>query len=94
MMIDYFTSLPILRKGEENKRKERNEYNSPVDALVTIAKRLSVYETRHGTSSEAFFNKYEKGLMEDSVDFVEWSNDYRHYLAIRTEIEKHLRHVA
>ena len=45
-------------------------------------------------SSEDFFNQYEKGLMEDSVDFVEWSNDYRHYLAIRTEIEKHLRHVA
>ncbi len=75
-------------------RKERNEYNSPVDALVTIAKRLSIYETRHVMSSEDFFNQYEKGLMEDSVDFVEWSNDYRHYLAIRTEIKKHLRHVA
>jgi hypothetical protein len=94
MMIDYFTSLPISLKGEENMRKERNEYNSPVDALVTIAKRLSIYETRHGMSSEDFFNKYEKGFTEDSVDFVEWSNDYRHYLAIRTEIEKHLRHVA
>ena len=45
-------------------------------------------------SSEDFFNKYEKGFMEDSVDFVEWSNDYRHYLAVRTEIEKHLRDVA
>lgn len=75
-------------------RKERNEYRSPVDALVAVAKRLSVYETRHRMSSEEFFDKYEKGSMEDSVDFVEWSNDYRHYLAIRTEIEKHLRHVA
>ena len=64
------------------------------DALVTIAKRLSIYETRHGMSSEDFFYKYEKGLMEGSVDFVEWSNDYRYHLAIRTEIEKHLRHVA
>ncbi len=44
-------------------RKERNEYNSPVDALVTIAKRLSLHETRHGMSSEDFFNKYEKGLI-------------------------------
>lgn len=93
-MINYFTILPISLIGEENMRKERNEYNSPIDALVTIAKRLSTYEIRHGMSSEDFFNKYEKGLMEDSVDFVEWSNDYRHYLAIRTEIEKHLRHVA
>jgi hypothetical protein len=64
-------------------RKEIIEYHSPLDALVAIAKRLSVYETRHRMSSEDFFDKYEKGSMEDSADFVEWSNDYRHYLAIR-----------
>ncbi len=75
-------------------RKERSEYTSPVDALVFVAKRLSLYESRYGMSSEDFFNKYQSGSMEDSIDFVEWSNDYRHYLAIRTEIEKHLRHVA
>jgi len=32
--------------------------------------------------------------MEDSADFVEWANDYQHYLAIRLEIEERLRHVA
>ena len=75
-------------------RKERIEYHSPVDAIVAIDKRLNAYETRHRMSSEEFFDKYQKGAIDDSVDFVEWSNDYRHYLAIRAEIEKHLNHVA
>lgn len=75
-------------------RKERIQYSSSVDALVAVAKRLSLYENRYRMTSEEFFSRYEKGRMEDSIDFVEWGNDYQHYLAIRVEIEKQLRHVA
>jgi len=75
-------------------RKQRIEYDSPVDALVAIAKRLSVYEGRYQMASEEFFDEFSKGQLEDSVDFVEWSNDYQHYMAIRHEIEGHLQHVA
>ncbi len=75
-------------------RKQRSEYDSPVDALVAVSKRLSVYEDRYRMESEAFFDKFRKGQMDDSVDFVEWSNDYQHYMAIRLEIEKQLQHVA
>lgn len=75
-------------------RKERIEYDSPVDALVAIAKRLSVYESRYRMSSEEFFDKFSKGQSEDSEDFVEWANGYQHYVAIRREIEAHLQHVA
>jgi tRNA A37 threonylcarbamoyladenosine biosynthesis protein TsaE len=75
-------------------RKQRSEYDSPVDALVAVSKRLSVYEDRYRMESEAFFDKYCKGQLDDSVDFVEWSNDYQHYMAIRLEIEKQLQHVA
>jgi len=31
-------------------------------------------------SSEEFFDKYSKGKMNDDIEFVEWSNDYQHYL--------------
>ncbi len=75
-------------------RKERVEYDSPVDALVAITKRLSVYEGRYDMTSEKFFDKFAKGQSEDSEDFVEWANDYQHYVAIRREIEAHLQHVA
>ncbi len=75
-------------------RKQRIEYDSPVDALVAIAKRLSVYEGRYHMASEEFYNRFSKGQSEDSEDFVEWANDYQHYIAIRREIEAHLQHVA
>ncbi len=75
-------------------RKQRIEYDSPVDALVTMAKRLSGYEDRYRITSEDFFDKFSKGKMEDSTDFVEWANDYRHYIVIRNDVERHLRNVA
>ena len=45
-------------------------------------------------ASEEFFDKFSKGQSEDSEDFVEWANDYQHYMAIRREIESQLQHVA
>ena len=75
-------------------RKQTIEYDSLVDALVAVSKRLSRYETRYGMESEEFFNRYSRGQMADEVDFVEWANDYRHYLAIRGEVEKRVRDVA
>ncbi len=71
-------------------RKQRIEYDSPVDALVAIAKRLSIYETRYRMTSEEFFDKFSKGQLEDSEDFVEWANDYQNYVVIRREIEAHV----
>jgi len=75
-------------------RKQRIEYDSPVDALVAVAKRLSVYEARYHMASEEFFDGFSKGQMDDSMDFVEWANDYQHYVATRREIEGHLQHAA
>jgi len=75
-------------------RKQRIEYDSPVDTLVAVAKRLSNYESQYQMASEEFFDKFSKGQSEDSEDFVEWANDYQHYIAIRREIEGHLQHVA
>lgn len=75
-------------------RKQMIEYTSALDALIEIAKRLQTYESKHGMRSETFFDQYSKGLMADEMVFVEWSNDYRHYLALRQDIENRLRHAA
>lgn len=75
-------------------QKETVIYDSPIDALVAVAKRLSILEERYRMSSADFFHKYSAGQMEDSVDFVEWSNAYEHFMAIREKIEKKLRHAA
>jgi hypothetical protein len=70
----------------------RIEYNSTVDAIVAIAKRLSNYESQHRMSSEDFFDKFTKGELDDRIDFVEWANDYQHFLSIKLDLENTLRH--
>ena len=72
--------------------KQRIEYFSPVDALVAVAKRLNSYEERYRLASEEFFDQFRKGRLDDSLDFVEWSNDYQHYIALKFDIEKRLRY--
>ena len=75
-------------------RKQRNQYISSVDALVGVLKRLNIFEGQYHLESEEFFDKFSKGQLEDSADFIEWSNDYQHYMAIRSEIESQIRNVA
>ena len=75
-------------------RKETIEYSEPLDALVAVAKRLSLYETQQHMDSEEFFDRYNRGQLTDDAAFIEWANDYRHYLDLRQEIEKRLYHVA
>ena len=75
-------------------RKQRNQYISSVDALVAVLKHLNVFEDRYHLESEEFFDKFSKGQLEDSANFIEWSNDYQHYMAIRLEIESQIRNVA
>jgi hypothetical protein len=75
-------------------RKQTIQYTSSLDALVAIAKRLSVYENHQKMESEDFFYHYNQGTLADDALFIEWANDYRHYLALRQEIEQRLTYAA
>ena len=75
-------------------QKQISKYDSPLDALIAVTKRLSIFEGRYRMATEDFFDKFSRGQMEDSIDFIEWSNDYQHYLAIRFEIEKQIQNAA
>lgn len=74
--------------------KQTVQYTSPLDALVAIAKRLNCYEIQHRMSSEDFFDRYSRGQLPDDKEFVEWANDYRHYLGLHQDLEKKLQHAA
>lgn len=74
-------------------RKQIIQYTSSLDALVGITKRLSMYENQHKMDSEDFFNKYNQGMLSDDAIFIEWANDYRHYLALHQELQQRLNYV-
>ncbi|HEY7492126.1 MAG TPA: hypothetical protein VIH59_13595 [Candidatus Tectomicrobia bacterium] len=74
--------------------KQTTQYTSPLDALITVAKRLSLYENQQHMDSESFFDQYSRGQLSDDILFVEWANDYRHYLELRRDVEQRLHNVA
>lgn len=75
-------------------RKQTIQYDSPIDALVAVAKRLSRYETDAGIESEEFFARYTRGEAGDDTRAIEWANDYRHFLALRAELDARLHEAA
>ena len=75
-------------------KKQVVQFDSPLDALLIVAKRLSRYETETGMESEEFFARYSKGEIGDEARFIDWANDYRHYLSLRSELDKKLHAAA
>ena len=70
------------------------QFDSQLDALVALAKRLAKFENRFNLASEDFFTRFTKGHIEDSEEYAEWANDYRHYLSIRRELVHRLHNAA
>jgi hypothetical protein len=68
--------------------KQTIQYTSPLDALVAVTKCLSACETQHQLDSEDFFDRYNQGRLSDDVVFIDWANDYRHYLDLRRILEQ------
>ena len=75
-------------------QKQTTVYSSRVDAIIALAKRLNFYEKRYQLSSEDFFDQFSKGQLEDELEFVEWANDYRNLLALKSEVEERLSYAA
>ena len=75
-------------------RKEAVQFDTPLDALLAVARRLSPYEAEFGIETEEFFAKYSKGEMGDDARVIYWANDYRHYVALRSALDKKLHEAA
>jgi hypothetical protein len=75
-------------------RKQTIQYTSSLDALIAVVKRLSIYENQYKMDSEDFYNHYNQGKLSDDIMFIEWANDYRHYLALHQDLEQKLNHAA
>ncbi|MDD1428126.1 hypothetical protein MEO94_27480, partial [Dolichospermum sp. ST_sed9] len=49
-----------------------------------------IYENQQKMDSEEFFHQYNQGKLSDDTLFIEWANDYRHYLGLHQELEQRL----
>lgn len=74
--------------------KQRIHYDSPLDALVAVAKRLARHEAEAGMDSDEFFARCSRGEAGDDAGAIDWANDYRHFLSLRAELDARLREAA
>lgn len=74
--------------------KQIIQYDSPLDAVIALVKRLSKYELHYQMASETFIEKYSNGELDDRIDFIEWAGDYEHFMTIKLDLEKLIHHVA
>ena len=75
-------------------RKQIVEYTSPLDALIALARQLTLYELQYHMDSAEFFTQYSQGNATDDEDFVEWAGTYQHYLGLHQDLERKLKNVA
>lgn len=75
-------------------KKQIIQYTSPIDSLIVVTKRLITYENQQQMDSEEFFDQYSRGQLSDDSVFIDWSNDYRHYLQLRQKLVESLPDVA
>ena len=75
-------------------RIETTELPSALDSYTYLVKKLSDFEEHFKMSTADFFYQYEKGVLGDQSEYVEWANAYRIFLEIREQLESQLRHVA
>ena len=70
----------LVRDRTQPIPKRTIRYESPLDALIAVSKRLGLYENIHNIESKEFFRRFNEGKMPDTVEFVEWASDYQDYL--------------
>jgi len=58
-----------------------------LSGLNIVLTKLCQMNIPYHMSSEDFFDRFTKGQLEDAIDFVEWSNDYQHYMTIKFDAE-------
>jgi hypothetical protein len=71
----------------------KEEVEVPIQRITAddIAARLKTYEQRYGMTTEEFDEKFTKGEVEETREFVEWHLEYRFYLDISRKPAYELR---
>ncbi len=63
------------------------DQTSPLDDFIRIIRDLTRFESTYQMSSSEFFVRFEKGEMDDRVDYVRWANKYEIFLEIKKDLD-------
>ena len=66
------SQLPALRAAMK-------EPVDPEESLASVIADLNAFEQRYGMTTIEFYARFNKGLMGDSQDFINWAGDFEDY---------------
>jgi len=69
--VDASATDPVMELAIEKLLKR--EASRLDDLKQRLVRQKSEFEAKYGLDSEEFYRRYEKGLMGDEIDYVEWS---------------------
>jgi hypothetical protein len=79
-------AVSILRRAQkELQQLPREDYERVRDAIRTLAhepRPAGVSGVDRSAGSETFFDQYSRGQLSDDALYVEWANDYRHFVVL------------
>lgn len=74
--------------------RNRITYATPIDALIALATRLGIHESKGGMTSPEFFDRYMAGEFPCEDRFTDWAMDYRNFLYLRSRVVERMEDVA
>jgi hypothetical protein len=74
--------------------REAMDSTSPVDALIAIVERLTRYEEKFGMKTPEFYEKFMRGEMGDTKDYIAWAGTYEILLRQKRRLEVSLMNAA
>jgi len=61
-------------------KKEEIEFHVEKVTAEDLKAALRPYEEKYGMPSEEFYEKFQRGVIEESLETIDWYMDYRVYL--------------
>jgi len=86
----HFTAETMPKSSEEFQRilHEAWENASPLDDLIELTRDLVLLEQQYGMDSAQFYERFQRGELEDELDYFEWATKFEMYCQAKEEIEE------
>ncbi|MFP4395210.1 MAG: hypothetical protein ACLFTI_08105 [Anaerolineales bacterium] len=89
MPIVKFTYQTMPESGEQLQAilKESLENAAPLEDFIHVIRELTRYEMDYNMNSQTFYERFERGEMGDSIEFMRWANKYEIYQEMRADMQ-------
>ena len=89
MTLVKFTKKNMPKSSAEFIRvlQKARKGRSLLDDYFDLSQELVRLEIKHNMRSDTFYKKFQKGKLNDSMEFIRWANKYEFYREVKGDLE-------